>query len=222
MATKTQQFAAATHSPIHLSDPFRSYKPKSKSKSKSKQKSECPDTFTFTRSQSQSQSLLQYPYPSSSLLPPDMASDYPYAPPINDPPPLDKRRPNIFRRIRNRVWLAYYRYEVTFGVYVMQPEEKIVANSFVAVCLALLVWALCWVFPALVFEKVGRLLWLLTGMDGDQTAASAGGVGKGNVGFVEGVVKVVSVVVSSVSSIVGTSPEVSSEVSPAATALLGT
>ncbi|KAK2808008.1 hypothetical protein FQN50_005090 [Emmonsiellopsis sp. PD_5] len=216
MATKTHQFTTTTHSPIHLSDPFRSYKPKSKSKPKPKQKSECPDTFT----QSPSQSLLQYSYPSSSPLPPDMASDYPYAPPINDPPPPDKRRPNVFRRIRNRVCLAYYRYEVTYGVYVMTAEEKIVANSFVAICLALLVWGLCWVFPALVFEKVKRLLWLLTGMDGGHGAASAaGGVGKGGARLVESVVKVVSVVPPSVSS---TCAEVSSEFSPAETALLRT
>ncbi|KKZ67600.1 hypothetical protein EMCG_06659 [[Emmonsia] crescens] len=97
-----------------------------------------------------------------------MSSTYPYAPPINDPAPLHRSRPNILKRLTNRLQLAYYRYEVTYGIYVMTPEEKFVANTFLLVFISLLVWGLFLYFPPLLFQKVGRLAWLLTGagMDG--------------------------------------------------------
>ncbi|ODH40346.1 hypothetical protein ACO22_01662 [Paracoccidioides brasiliensis] len=76
---------------------------------------------------------------------------YPYAPPISDPASR-RRQPNILKRLSNRLQLAYYRYEVTYGIYVMTPEEKFVANSFLLVFLSLL--------------KLSRLVWILTGTDG--------------------------------------------------------
>ncbi|EEH35568.1 hypothetical protein PAAG_06615 [Paracoccidioides lutzii Pb01] len=90
---------------------------------------------------------------------------YPYAPPINDPASR-RRQPNILKRLSNRLQLAYYRYEVTYGIYVMTPEEKFVANSFLLVFLSLLVWALFLYFPPLLFQKLSRLVWILTGTDG--------------------------------------------------------
>lgn len=74
-----------------------------------------------------------------------------------------KPRPSIARRIIDRVCLEYYRYEVTFGVYVMSPGEKWVANTFVVVFLSLLIWALFFYFPPLLYHKLSRLIWLLTG-----------------------------------------------------------
>jgi hypothetical protein len=44
----------------------------------------------------------------------------------------------------------------------MTTGEKLVINSFVAVVLALLAWALLY-FPALVYRKLAHLDWLLTG-----------------------------------------------------------
>ncbi|OAX84114.1 hypothetical protein ACJ72_01526 [Emergomyces africanus] len=104
-----------------------------------------------------------------------ISSSYPYAPPIDDPAPLHRSRPNVLKRLRNRLQLAYYRYEVTYGIYVMTPEEKFVANTFLLVFISLLVWGLFLYFPPLLFQKLGRLAWILTGagMDSVKERVSA-------------------------------------------------
>lgn len=79
---------------------------------------------------------------------------------------LCKKSRNPLRRIVDRVRLEYYRYEVTFGLYVMTPSEKCVANTFVLVVLSLLTWALLLCFPSVLFHKLARLVWLVTGHNG--------------------------------------------------------
>lgn len=74
-----------------------------------------------------------------------------------------RQRRNPFQRMVDRVRLEYYRYEVTFGLYVMTPSEKCVANTFVLIVLSLLLWALLLYFPSLLYNKAGSLVWLLTG-----------------------------------------------------------
>lgn len=76
---------------------------------------------------------------------------------------LRNKSRNPFHRVVDRLRLGYYRYEVTFGLYVMTPSEKCVANSFVVVVLSLLLWALLLYFPSLLFNKLIRVEWLLTG-----------------------------------------------------------
>lgn len=83
-------------------------------------------------------------------------------------------RKNPVQRFTDRVRLEYYRYEVTFGLYVMTPGEKLVANSFVFVVLSLLFWALLLYFPALLYQKLSRLVWLLTGHSGEEMGAALG------------------------------------------------
>ncbi|EAS28280.1 uncharacterized protein CIMG_09484 [Coccidioides immitis RS] len=75
-------------------------------------------------------------------------------------------RPNLLKRGVDRLRLEYYRYEVTLGVYVMTPGEKLIFNSFILVVLSLMVWALFLYFPSLLYQKLSRLDWLLTGRDG--------------------------------------------------------
>ncbi|KAL2829198.1 hypothetical protein BDW59DRAFT_142292 [Aspergillus cavernicola] len=87
---------------------------------------------------------------------------------------LDKTRGNIFRRATDRVRLEYYRYEVTFGLYVMTPCEKFAANTFVMVVFSLLFWALCVYFPGLLYQKLYRLVWLLTGHSSEELGAAMG------------------------------------------------
>lgn len=70
---------------------------------------------------------------------------------------------SLVQRSIDHIRLQYYRYEVTFGIYVMTPGEKFVANTFVFVFLSLFIWASLLYFPQLLFRKVGRMLWLLTG-----------------------------------------------------------
>lgn len=81
---------------------------------------------------------------------------------------------NPFQRLVDRVRLEYYRYEVTFGLYVMTPSEKLVANTFVFVVLSLLLWALLLYFPQLLYQKLTRLVWLLTGHSGEEVSAVLG------------------------------------------------
>lgn len=76
---------------------------------------------------------------------------------------------NFVQRCVDQIRLLYYRYEVTFGVYVMTPGEKFVANTFVLVFLSLLIWASFLYFPQLLFRKIGRMTWLLTGHSEDAT-----------------------------------------------------
>ncbi|KAL4883356.1 hypothetical protein BJY04DRAFT_25061 [Aspergillus karnatakaensis] len=85
-----------------------------------------------------------------------------------------KPRRNILQRATDRVRLEYYRYEVTFGLYVMTPGEKVVANSFVFIVLGLLFWALLVYFPALLYSKLSRLVWLLTGQSSEEMGAALG------------------------------------------------
>ncbi|KAL4787964.1 hypothetical protein BJX76DRAFT_250287 [Aspergillus varians] len=87
---------------------------------------------------------------------------------------VGKRRRNILLRAVDRVRLEYYRYEVTFGLYVMTPGEKLVTNTFVIVVLSLLLWALLVYFPALLYHKLSRLVWLLTGQSGEEMGAALG------------------------------------------------
>jgi uncharacterized membrane protein len=72
-----------------------------------------------------------------------------------------------------RVQLEYYRYEVTFGLYVLTPNEKIVANAFVLVSLALFFWALLYL-PSMLYNKAGGLVWLLTGHSGQEVRTALG------------------------------------------------
>ncbi|KAF7716168.1 Uncharacterized protein PECH_005444 [Penicillium ucsense] len=78
---------------------------------------------------------------------------------------------NPVQRFSDRVRLEYYRYEVTFGLYVLTPNEKVVANSFVVVSLLLLFWALFIYFPPLLFHKICRLGWLLTGHSSQEVSS---------------------------------------------------
>jgi hypothetical protein len=103
--------------------------------------------------------------PSSAAMGASTASQLPMAPP---------RARNAVQRFTDRVRLEYYRYEVTFGLYVMTPAEKLVANTFVFVVLSLLFWALVLYFPALLYQKLSRLVWLLTGHSGEEMGAVLG------------------------------------------------
>lgn len=83
-------------------------------------------------------------------------------------------RRGLLRRITDRIRLEYYRYEVTFGLYVMTPGEKLAANTFVMVVMSLLLWALLLYFPSLLYNKLSRLVWLLTGQSGAEMGAVLG------------------------------------------------
>ena len=64
--------------------------------------------------------------------------------------------PSPIKRLVDRARLEYYRYEVTYGIYVLTPGEKSVANTFVVVFLSLLVWALFLYLPSLLSRNLAR------------------------------------------------------------------
>jgi hypothetical protein len=97
-----------------------------------------------------------------------------YSSTINSSTPfhtLKDQRRGPLGRVVDRVRLEYYRYEVTFGLYVMTPSDKCVVNTFVVVVLTLLLWALLLYFPSLLYQKLSRLVWLLTGHSGGEVGA---------------------------------------------------
>ena len=53
-----------------------------------------------------------------------------------------KQYRNLVQRFTDRMRLEYYRYEVTFGLYVMTPGEKLIVHIFVLAIPSLLFWAL--------------------------------------------------------------------------------
>jgi hypothetical protein len=77
--------------------------------------------------------------------------------------PYTKQHRNLALRLVDWVCLEYYRYEVTFGVYMMSPGEKFVANTLVLFSLSLLLWASLLYLSHLLLSKADRLVWLLTG-----------------------------------------------------------
>lgn len=82
-----------------------------------------------------------------------------------------KRRHDILAQCVNLIHVEYYRYEVTFGTYMMTPAERFVTNIFVIFVLSLLCWALLFYFPSFLSRKLARVMWLLTGHGGEILAA---------------------------------------------------
>lgn len=72
---------------------------------------------------------------------------------------------NLLKQSIDRLKLEYYRYEVTLGVYTMTFCEKCVMNGFVMIVLGLMIWGIFLYFPSLIYNKLSRLDWLLTGRD---------------------------------------------------------
>lgn len=66
-------------------------------------------------------------------------------------------------KVSNYIRLRYYQYEVTFGVYVMTPNEKLIFNSIVLIVLAALFYALFWGFEPFFVNMVCRLIYYMTG-----------------------------------------------------------
>lgn len=96
-----------------------------------------------------------------------------YSSSMNSSAPRRSQPRNPFQHVLDRVRLEYYRYEVTFGLYVLKPGEKLVANTFVFIVVGLLLWALLY-FPSLLYNKAGSLVWLLTGHSSQATGAALG------------------------------------------------
>lgn len=87
---------------------------------------------------------------------------------------LQKQHHNMIQQCMSFLRLGYYRYEVTFGPYVMTTTEKLVANTFVVTSVLLLCWALLFYFPSLIYRKFIHVAWILTGHAGENKDTDAG------------------------------------------------
>ena len=68
-----------------------------------------------------------------------------------------------FQSVYNAAAKAYYRYETTYGLYVMTYEEKVVVNILVLCLLSLLFFATFIYFPKLLIRFSQRLAFYLHG-----------------------------------------------------------
>lgn len=74
-------------------------------------------------------------------------------------PKVSNARHGILFHLRR----AYYRYEVTFGLYVMSTAEKVIVNSIILLILGLLITAIFFYLPALVIRLITRTIWYIYG-----------------------------------------------------------
>ncbi|TKA27929.1 hypothetical protein B0A50_03994 [Salinomyces thailandicus] len=87
-----------------------------------------------------------------------------YHPPSIPRRPSSKSSSNFFHEIRYQLQLAYYRYEVNTGQYVMSPGEKLACNAILLGLLALLVTSLRYAFPSTLRVSVHGLGYYMAGL----------------------------------------------------------
>lgn len=75
----------------------------------------------------------------------------------------DRKPRSIINQLTRQVRLAYYRNEVTYGLYVMSPAEKWILNGFVLTFLTFLLLAVYFYLPDFVSQLVKRLVWMYGG-----------------------------------------------------------
>ena len=77
--------------------------------------------------------------------------------------PCPRTRLPSLHQLLSRLKLAYYRYEVTFGLYVMTTVEKTIFNALMLTFAALLFTAIIYVFPVWLFRRLRLVLYSLFG-----------------------------------------------------------
>lgn len=80
-------------------------------------------------------------------------------PPIHSNFSISKSEKSKRNSISSRLALIYYRYEVTFGIYILQPKEKIIINTIVLGLLAVMGYVAYLMLPMALISG------LLTGAD---------------------------------------------------------
>ena len=97
-------------------------------------------------------------YTESSLVPPQDHNLLPFL--MEDQSRLSNM---AWWRLRNKLQLRYYQYEVTLGLYMLTPAEKVATNAVVLVILALLAWSLYTGLYAFIVHALGRATYYITG-----------------------------------------------------------
>ncbi|KAK4612114.1 hypothetical protein CLAFUW4_13360 [Fulvia fulva] len=83
--------------------------------------------------------------------------------PCSFPRPPSKEESSIFTKVKYQLHLAYYRYEVNTGQYVMSPGEKLTYNLVVFSLLGLFFFAVSYCLPRSAIAAIHRLVYDLTG-----------------------------------------------------------
>ena len=76
---------------------------------------------------------------------------------------MRKPRVSIPSKMSNYVRLRYYQYEVTFGLYMLTPREKLILNTILLTILSAITYALYWGFEDFVIRTVCSMFYLMTG-----------------------------------------------------------
>jgi hypothetical protein len=78
------------------------------------------------------------------------------------------RRPRISvpSKVSNYIRLRYYQYEVTFGLYIMSPTEKLILNSILFVVLSTLLYGLWFGLEVFIVRWICRLVYYIAGSVG--------------------------------------------------------
>lgn len=66
-------------------------------------------------------------------------------------------------KVSNYLRLRYYQYEVTFGLYIMNPAEKFIFNTIILVVFAALLTGLYWEFQPFIVHTWCRVTYYATG-----------------------------------------------------------
>lgn len=74
-----------------------------------------------------------------------------------------RSRITVPEKVTNYFRLKHYQYEVTFGLYVMDPMEKLVVNTIVLTIFSLLLYGLLFGLKPLLIRTLCRMIWCMSG-----------------------------------------------------------
>ena len=84
-------------------------------------------------------------------------------------PPASRRRVSVTAKLSNLLRLRYYQYEVTFGLYMLTPGEKMLLNTIILSIFAALLYAFSWGVQPFLVNTICKILYYVLG-----SAARAG------------------------------------------------
>lgn len=84
-------------------------------------------------------------------------------------PYISRRRISVTEKLSNLLRLRYYQYEVTFGLYMLTPGEKMLLNTIILSVFSALLYAFCWGVQPFLINTVCQVLYYVLG-----SAAPAG------------------------------------------------
>ncbi|RVX66867.1 hypothetical protein B0A52_09597 [Exophiala mesophila] len=79
------------------------------------------------------------------------------------PPNRSRLSISIPPRITNYVRLRYYQYEVTFGLYMLTPREKLIFNTMLLSILTAILYTLCWGLQDFLVSCLCKLIYYVYG-----------------------------------------------------------